>query len=223
MRERAPIRYKAVINQKGEMETMIQEKTYKGPLGSFSYSTADFAVETKYTPLGPLQILRYRGKETDGLKIQIPMGLLDASYMFENKSLVTPPVIPVTVQRADYMFLNCVSLVKGAVFPYGMKSASFAYSGCRSLVEAPGLPSTMKNASFLFDGCRLLVKPPILNKGLENTTGMFRNCFRLESFADLPKSVVKSEHMYRGCRALADVLGDAYESADINAFEPVSE
>lgn len=199
---------------------------YKGPLGVFSYYPDDFEVRKKYTPYGALQILQYKGREVDGRKIHIPEGIRDCSYMFEGKSLVSPPVIPSGVKRTNFMFLNCSSLQTGAILPYGVESSFSMYSGCLALTYAPMMPATLKNASYMFDGCRSLRKPPLLNEGLENVCGMFRNCFQLESLAEVPSSVIQYGHMYRGCRKLKDILGVYYENTDVlfvPEMEPVAE
>lgn len=193
-----------------------QEKRYKGPLGEFTYDSKDFELMYRYTPIGSIEILKYRGPEVEGDKIHIPNGIVDCSYMFEKQSLRTPPVIPVSVKIANYMFKDCVSLVRGALLPYGTKSASFMYQNCRSLEVSPVLPDTLVNAQYMYDGCRLLKKPPRIGEALFNATGMFRDCYALEELAVLPSGVVKKVHIYRNCRLLKDALGSLYEESHVD-------
>lgn len=195
---------------------LSQEKKYKGPLGEFVYNSEDFELMYRYTPLGGFEVLKYRGPETEGDKIRIPNGIVDCSYMFEKLSVKTPPVIPVSVRTTNYMFKDCVSLVRGALLPYGTKSSSFMYQGCRSLVSCPMLPDTLLNAQYMFDGCRLLEQPPKIGTKLQNATGMFRDCLSLQSLAVLPNEVPKTNHMYRNCGLLKEILGSSYEESHVD-------
>lgn len=194
----------------------VQLVDYKGSLGVFSYDPNIFEVRKKYTPYGALQVLQYKGRETDGSLIAIPEGVQDCSYMFEGKSLITPPRIPSGVIRTNYMFLNCTSLERGAILPYGVRTASCMYRGCLRLQYVPRMCESLQNASYMFDGCRSLEMPPVLNEGLQNISGMFRNCFQLQEVAVVPSSVQLDAHVYRGCRKLKEVLGNQYEDTDVN-------
>ena len=197
---------------------LARECKYKGSLGEFTYNTEDFEIINKYTPFGVIPTLHYRGTETDGTKIKIPNGLRDGSYLFENTSIQTPPLLPPSLTLANYMFLDCVSLVRGAILPHGCVSASFMYAGCRSLTSVPRTPNTLKRAQYMCDGCRLLEEPVLLNDGIENITGMFRNCASMQHLADVPDSVKEYAHLYRGCKLLRDLLGDAYEETAVKEF-----
>lgn len=187
-----------------------QERKYKGPLGQFVYNTRDFELIDKYTPFGRFDVLRYRGNETDGSKITIPNGIIDCSYMFEKHSLQTPPIIPVGVRIVNYMFKDCVSLLRGAVFPHGVVSAAFAYQGCRSLQACPGLPKTLEKGQYLFDSCTSLACPPKIGANLLKGAGMFRGCRNMQCLADFPVGA-DVQHAYRNCESLREVLGNAYE------------
>lgn len=181
---------------------LAQEKEYKGPLGEFRYNTADFEVMNKYTPIGVIQILKYRGQEVDGSKIKIPLGVKDCSYMFEKQSIKTPPVIPPTVRCTNYMFYGCVSLERGALLPYGVESASFMYAGCRNVMYVPACPGTLRLAQYMCDGCRSLLAPPVLNNGIQKVTGLCRNCIGLQELALLPDTVIDASYMYRGTKGV---------------------
>lgn len=194
---------------------LARECQYKGSLGEFTYNTEEFEVLDKYTPFGVIPVLHYRGNETDGRKITIPNGLKDGSYLFENASIQTPPLLPPSLERANYMFLDCVSLVRGAILPHGCVSASFMYAGCRSLLSVPACPKTLRRASYMCDGCRMLQEPMVLNAGMENITGMYRNCVNLKHLAEIPDSVKEYQHLYRGCKSLKDILGASYEETAV--------
>lgn len=195
-----------------------QEKRYKGPLGEFTYNSADFELAYRYTPFGGLEVLKYRGSEIEGEKIKIPDGIVDCSYMFEKLSIRTAPVIPVSVRTVNYMFKDCVSLIRGTLLPYGTRSASFMYQGCRSLESCSALPDTLENAQYMFDGCRSLVLPPKMPARLKQASGMFRGCQSLCELADFPKGVISKKHVYRDCKGLKELLGSAYEES-----QPVDE
>lgn len=200
--------------RQGKIVILPQRKRYKGPLGEFEFSTEEFEVTYKDTPFGWLEVLLYRGTETEGYKIHIPEGVVNCSYMFEGTMLQTPPVIPVGVKNVNYMFANCVSLKRGALLPDGVTTASFLYQGDRSLESSPALPNTLENGSYLFDGCTHLLEPPKIGSRLKNATGMFRNCFRLQQEAVFPDGV-RAEHAYRGCKTLQDEDWDFRDEMDL--------
>lgn len=205
---------------------LAQERNYKGPLGEFVYNTKDFEVLRQWGPMGMFEILKYRGHETDGDKIEIPKGIKDCSYMFEKCSLKTPPIIPIGVKNTSYMFKDCLSLTRGAVLPYGVVIASFMYAGCRQLRSVPVLPSTVRQAQYMCDTCSMLYEPPTLSENLENASGMFRGCREMVKLADVPETCTKTDHIYRNCEKLKDILGDDYEAviSDDDAFTfPVPE
>ena len=191
---------------------LAQERKYKGPLGEFVYNTGDFEVLRQYGPMGMFEILKYRGHETDGSKIEIPKGIKDCSYMFEKCSIQTPPIIPVGVKNTSHMFKDCMSLTRGAVVPYGVKIMSFMYEGCRVLQSVPSMPDTVMYAQYMCDSCSALFEPPRISKKLVNASGMFRGCREMVKLAELPDTCEKQEHIYRNCEKLKDILGDEYEA-----------
>ena len=88
---------------------------HSGKFGTFVYNPNEFKV--LYNGV------HYIGTETDGSKIKIPDGIVDTTRMFKNnKSLVTPPVIPASVKICDYMFENCSSLKQLPVIPESVAS-----------------------------------------------------------------------------------------------------
>lgn len=181
---------------------------YEGRLGTFAYSTADFEISMRYTETGSFEILSYRGRETDGSKIQVPEGLVNGSYLFEGKSLVTPPRLPKSLKNASYMFKNCVSLQRGAVLPDGVEKCGFMYQGCRSLVSCPDLPNTVVDAPYMFDGCSYLERSPRLSKRMRNIAGIYRGCRRLQEEPEIPPYVLRDQYMFRDCLFLNRVGAD---------------
>lgn len=168
---------------------MLPAKTvnYVGPLGRFSYQTDEFEVMQKYSASGIVtECLRYKGLLTDGSKIRIPDGVVDASYMFEGKPLVTPPKIPDSVLNTSHMFQKCVSLVRGAVLPLNVKNTGFMYAGCRSLERVPGIPDKTTETSYMFDGCTSLQMPPIVPGSVKRANGMFRGCVSMMALPSFP-------------------------------------
>lgn len=190
---------------------LARDVNYKGPLGVFTYNTQDFELMRKDTPLGKLEYLHYHGTAVDGSQITIPQGIRNCMYMFENTSIVTPPMIPVGVTNTSYMFKGCVSLEGGALLPEGVQFASFMYKNCRSLRGCYDLPDSLEKAQYMFDGCRALEVPPMIGQGLKDASGMFRGCRFMVETANVPDSL-NDAHMYRNCEQLEDLLGDRYEA-----------
>lgn len=184
-------------------------KHYFGRLGDFDYDTGDFEIWSRTAGNGYVDMIRYRGRETDGTKIKIPEGVVDLSYCFEGCRLVIPPVIPLSVRIMQYTFQNCASLSKGVSIPDGVTRTGFMYQNCRNLVTGSDMPDSIVDASYMYDGCTSLINPGRVSANLQNGSGLFRNCRVMRVVPDLPDSVLRSGQVFRGCDFLHDLLGDS--------------
>lgn len=182
---------------------------YDGRLGKFSYDTADFEIRYKYTETGTFDYLHYKGNVQQGDAIIIPDGIVDISYMFDGKPLLTPPAIPVTVVKADYTFKDCVSLCQGAALPINLVSCAFLYQNCRSLVVGSHMPDTVENAQYMYDGCVQLLNPGHISENLKYASGMFRGCKNMRELPVLPESIERGDNIFKNCTFLNRKLNDS--------------
>lgn len=180
--------------QKG---TMVH---YEGYLGSFDYNTRDFEIayyETEvegnkisvptlhYIGDGGVNLYLSDGKAaiTDGSKIVIPKGLINADYMFANNQNVTSvPALPDTLTSAHGMFLNCKNLKKGCAaisnedgtmnMPSKLKDISWMFYGCENMTSCfKSLSENLLDARYAFAYCDKLGYDPenITDETLPNT------------------------------------------------------
>lgn len=192
------------LSQKGwmiDMSVIVNPKdvAYEGHLGKFTYNTGEFELCKRYAETGTFDVLMYRGNAREGSEIQIPEGIVNISYMFENKSLRTPPSIPATVKVADYAFKDCMSLIQGAALPYGLESCGFLYKNCRSMMCGSNMPDTVVSAPYMYDGCTSLYEPGTLSQNLRYASGLYRDCKNLRVMPELPPSVERADYMLKGC------------------------
>ena len=165
--------------QKG---TMVH---YEGYLGSFDYNTRDFEIAYYETEVDGNKIsvptLHYIGDGgvslylgggqagiTDGSKIVIPKGIINADYMFAgNQNITSMPKLPDSLESAHGMFLNCTGMTeacsgaldeKGTIkMPSKLKDISWMFSGCTQLKQAFGdMGSEMLDARYAFSDCKKL-------------------------------------------------------------------
>lgn len=176
-----------------------KDVAYEGRLGKFTYNTAEFELCKRYTETGVFEVLIYRGNALNGEDIKIPDGIVNISYMFENKSLRTPPAIPFSVKVADYAFKDCMSLIRGAALPYGLESCGFLYKNCRSMMSGSNMPDTVVSAPYMYDGCISLYEPGVLSKSLRFASGLYRNCKNLRVMPSLPDSIERADYIIKGC------------------------
>lgn len=183
------------------MESVVNARDvdYEGRLGKFTYNTGEFELRHRYTETGVFEILTYRGNELYGENIHIPDGIVNISYMFENKSIKTAPMIPATVKIADYAFKDCVSLQQGASLPDGLESCGFLYKNCRSMLSGSHMPNSVISAQYMYDGCISLYEPGSLSNQLRFASGLYRNCKNLRVMPTLPPTVERADYIVKGC------------------------
>lgn len=100
---------------------------YKGNLGEFDYDDKEFQLCSFAGCWNNDHYLHYVGNETDGSKINIPVGIVNCESMFSGcKNLRTPPVIPEGVENCDYMFSDSGLTGKKAIpiIPKSVKHTS---------------------------------------------------------------------------------------------------
>lgn len=88
---------------------------YEGSLGSFDYDPDAWAVGQKTIQSGSVKaavpVFRYIGSKSDGNDIQIPDGVKNLDYTFQNlDDLETVPKIPDGVESAHGAFADCLKL-----------------------------------------------------------------------------------------------------------------
>ena len=179
--------------------SMVQ---YEGRLGKFVYNTGEWEIRQKYTETGSFDVLVYKGHVQNGDMIQIPDGVVNISYMFEGKPLITPPKIPSSVQVMDYTFKDCVSLQVGAALPYGLKRCGFLYQGCRSLIAGSDMPDTVESAPYMYDGCWSLMLPGHVSRGLRYASGMYRGCKNMREFPVFQDNIERNDNALKDCTFL---------------------
>lgn len=183
-----------------EYKAAVQEQSYEGRLGTFTYNPEEFSLRYKYAENGVFEYLWYKGHETDGSRIQIPNGIIDMSYMFEhNRYLMTPPAIPPTVKVAEYAFHDCLMLRQGASLPYGIERIGFMYQDCRAMLAGSTMPDTVVSAQYMYDGCISLYNPGDVSKRLENGSGLYRNCKNMRVQPEIPETIYRKDFMFLGC------------------------
>lgn len=126
------------------------------------------------------ECLRYVGNETDGLRINIPDGILDCKYMFCKTNLTSAPIIPDGVEACTYMFWDCKELVTANII----------------------MPDTVKDCGSMFAQCPKLIMPPVLSSNAINCGSMFFDDICLEVAPNIPASVLNCLSMFHGCSSL---------------------
>lgn len=180
--------------QKG---TMVH---YEGYLGSFDYNTRDFEIAYYETEVAGNKIsvptLHYIGDGgvslhlhagqvgiTDGSKIVIPKGIINADYMFaDNQNVTSVPALPNTLTSAHGMFLNCKNLKKGCDaisnedgtmnMPSKLKDISWMFYGCENMTSCfKSFSENLLDARYAFAYCDKLGYDPenITDETLSNT------------------------------------------------------
>lgn len=130
-----------------------------------------------------VECLHYIGNETDGLKIEIPKGIISCDYMFCETDIVSTPVIPDGVESCALMFYNCRLL----------KTASIS------------IPHTVLGCCRMFLDCSQLIVPPILSSNTIDCYGMFANCEQLKYAPAIPGSARNCIFMFANCKHLRKV------------------
>lgn len=183
---------------------------YEGALGQFDYDPDQFELTTIRTngmngiPGGEYESLRYIGTETDGNKIKIPDGIVDAHMMFSGTGITSMPVIPDSVLSADCMFSGCTSLkTVSRDLGKNVKDANFMFGGCVNLEQGPVVvPGNIKNANYMFMMCSNMKNTPVLEKGIQTGECMFSGCKSLKTAPNVPKTMQEYFGMTSGCSGL---------------------
>lgn len=181
-------------------------KHYSGRLGEFDYDTSEWEIRNRPAGRGVVDILRYRGRLTDGREIKIPEGVVDLSYAFEGSRLQIPPVIPMSVRVMQYTFQNCRSLGYGVSIPNGVTRTGFMYQNCCNLRSGSDMPDSVTDASYMYDGCSAMINPGRISMNLVNGAGLFRNCRAMSVIPDLPECIRRDKQVFRGCDTLVEML-----------------
>lgn len=150
-------------------------------LGSFFYNPYDWKIDENglATEDGMRACLVYIGKEKDGNKIYIPNGIKDCSAMFkDNKSILSAPKLPESVECCDNMFDGCDNLVDASNIDFHdkVKSASHMFSGCSNMVVGPKSVVGVEKADSMFSWCEKLQNAPLISDSLTKDNGMFERC-----------------------------------------------
>ena len=115
----------------------------------------------------------------------------DAQFLFlDCTSLVNAPEIPSGVTNMSSTFNGCTSLVNAPEIPSGVTNMSSTFNGCTSLVNAPKIPSSVTNISYTFNGCTSLVNAPTIPNSVTSMTGTFQNCANLTGTVKINSSNV---------------------------------
>lgn len=183
-------------------------KHYAGRLGEFDYDTKYWEIWHRPAGMGMVDMLRYRGRTTDGSQVDIPYGVVDLSYTFEGSRLITPPSIPMTVRVMQYTFQNCKSLCRGVSLPDGVTRTGFMYQNCRNMVSGSDMPDSVTDASYMYDGCISLINPGRVSENLVNGAGMFRNCRSMSVIPELPDRIRRDSQVFRGCETIKTLLAE---------------
>lgn len=181
---------------------------YKGGLGDFTYNPNEFQIEQINVEPdgygnagGPMPILKYIGRETDGDKIKIPDGVASLTLTFADTHITSAPVIPSSVESTSYMFSNCENLINADIkIPSKVRSTAAMFAGCSMLEHGPReIPGTVEDMSAMYVGCENLQNMPKLNKGIKCMDSSFANCVSLTQKPKIPSSVIISDYVTTGC------------------------
>lgn len=190
---------------------------YSGVLGTFDYDPNEFELrrvrvesnEEDDFEGGEFPILAYKGKETNGAKIQIPKGLVDGSMMFDgNQTLESIPELPSSLRVGFAMFRGCenVSRMEDPILPMELRDAQFMFADCSNLRSGPlHIPSSMRDGTAMFANCEKLRNTPDFEEGILCTDSMFANCKSLTKKPELPRSVMFNDQMTYGCSSIDQV------------------
>lgn len=176
-------------------------RKYDGSLGRFEYDDTEFQV----TDSGGATYLHYVGRETDGSKIRVPEGIVDANRMFMGTGITSAPRLPEGVVRADYAYMECGALVDPGVLPSTLESAKWGYCFCMELPVTPDFPAGLKDMEGMFDNCPKLREAKRLPPGLENGNYCFANCPGLDGTMELPDGLERMDGMFLNCSGFGGV------------------
>lgn len=155
---------------------MIQK--YVGTIGNFQYDDAEFQINEEGH-------LKYIGSERDGRNIDAPVGLIDATELFENVGLTHAANLPDTVTKMDRCYNGCSDMVDGGKIPPHTDSINSAYAHT-AIQVTPFMPDSVTDAGFAFDHCLNLEKCGNFSKRLKNADCMFAGD---ENLVELPEEL----------------------------------
>ena len=153
-------------------KVVVFMKHYEGSLGKFDYDEKQFRVDDR--------VLHYIGKETDGSKVIIPIGLNSLAWTFAKSNLVTPPVMPDGVTNCYNAFRECKQLLKAPNIPASVTECTFMFYNCFRLKEATVcIPNKNRICRSMYCGCVSLENVDSLECS-DLTTGKYLDCFSLK-------------------------------------------
>ncbi len=127
---------------------------------------------------------------------EIPYGITNLNYCYEQTSLIEAPVIPDSVTSLYTTFAFCSHLVKVPVIPITVTNLFDTFYNCNNLIEVQNVPSTVKNLSFTFFGCESL--RVIKNWGVTDGTVLTAN-----------------SHSFDGCNSLETISLENYQNFSV--------
>lgn len=186
---------------------------YDGVLGKFTFDPTQFQLQVVDVPADDAgnpatsyPILRYVGSEVDGKNIQIPDGLEDGSFMFENnKDLQSMPKLPSTLKVGFGMFRGCSDMqsAHAITLPTKLSDAQFMFADCTNMVVGPAtIPGNVKDATGMFANCKNLGRTPVILPGVQCGDSMFANCESLTKKPKLPTSMKYADYATEGCTGI---------------------
>jgi hypothetical protein len=126
---------------------------YTGCLGDFYYDTDEWVLDEN-SRSAEMHALRYVGVEIDGMKIEIPRGIVSCYEMFKGcLYLVRPPFIPEGVVNTSRMFVGCRFLEEPPLLPGSLLYCYEMFKGCSSLKRTPLTPPGVRVKHHMYDGC----------------------------------------------------------------------
>lgn len=182
---------------------------YEGDLGVFDYDPNQFVMSR--VPLQgedgkfrDVQVLSYRGQETDGSKIQIPEGLVNAQLMFMNSKIESAPRIPNSVRNMDCMFQNCRHLKTfDSAIPSSVNSMSMTFGNCVRMEKGPEfVPGHVRNANYCFVNCHAMTNTPMMENGVELAECAYAGCHSIKDVPRMPSTLREYKNMTYDCPTL---------------------
>ena len=139
--------------------------------------------------------------------IQLPAGLRDCNYMFNNCQRFNQVVnFPNTVTNFYGLFHNCQNYNQPVNIPDSVTDCSSMFMYCILFNQPVNIPNSVKSCSYMFYDCYSLNQPVILSEAVINCEYMFNNCRNFNQPVNIPNSVYNCYQMFCECVNLNQVI-----------------
>ena len=141
----------------------------------------------------------------------IPDGVTDLRYCFQDCSLEVAPEIPNSVTNMEGCFRHCHLLLVAPEIPSSVTNITLCFSACYSLTIAPSIPDTITNIANCFSSCTSLTTVLSIPKNIVNIASCFYGCTSLTTvkFSTINFTNIAHGLAFKDCTNLTEFYCDA--------------